>query len=92
MTQPFNEFLWDLEVGLAAGSAPLIEIGLIREQALELIRRAKAYDKLMAFKEYVHGRFDKLDVPVDPYPEKNKEHGCRVEGRFDWLIAHTRQK
>ncbi len=39
------------------------------------------------FKGYVHGRFDAAGVPIDPEPEKNKEHGCRIEGRINWLLA-----
>lgn len=39
------------------------------------------------FKAYVHGRLDQAGVPADPEPEKNKEHGCRIEGRLNHLIG-----
>jgi hypothetical protein len=41
--------------------------------------------KLREFKKYVHERLDKMGVPSDPEPEKNKEHGCRIEGRLNWI-------
>ena len=45
----------------------------------------QALIKLEAFKEYVHKRLDALGVPTDPEPEKNKEHGCRIEGRLNYF-------
>lgn len=43
-------------------------------------------DKLKKFKEYVHGRLDMAGVPFDPEPEKNTEHGCRIEGRLNTVL------
>lgn len=42
-------------------------------------------DRLLKFKEYVHGRLTKMNVPQDPESEKTAEHGCRVEGRLNWV-------
>lgn len=42
--------------------------------------------KLEKFKEYVHDRLDKGDVPKDPEPENNAHHGCRIEGRLNWML------
>lgn len=42
--------------------------------------------KLIAFKEYVHKRLDDFGVPSDPDPEHNKEHGCRIEGRLNYVF------
>jgi hypothetical protein len=43
---------------------------------------------LQGFKDYVHQRLDRADVPYDPKPAENMMHGCRVEGRLDWVFAH----
>jgi hypothetical protein len=45
-------------------------------------------EKADRFKVYVHQRLDGLGVPVDPEPEKNAQHGCRIEGRMNWLVDH----
>lgn len=42
---------------------------------------------LNGFKQYVHDRLDKAGVPADPEPEANAIHGCRIEGRINWLLA-----
>ena len=42
-------------------------------------------DKLAAFKKFVHERLDRAGVPHDPEPEATARHGCRVEGRLNWL-------
>lgn len=44
-------------------------------------------EKLRAFKRYVHERLDAAGVPADPEPEENAKHGCRVEGRLNFVIA-----
>lgn len=49
----------------------------------ELRRRV---GKLQRFKEYVHKRLDLVGVPNDPEPAMNAQHGCRVEGRLNWLV------
>lgn len=41
---------------------------------------------LRAFKTYVHQRLDAIGVPADPEPEVNAKHGCRIEGRLNWLL------
>ena len=43
--------------------------------------------KLEAFKAYVHKRLDDAGVPANPEPEENAEHGCRNEGRLNYLIG-----
>lgn len=42
--------------------------------------------KLKQFKEYVHDRLDDAGVPIDPEPEKNAAHGCRIEGRLNYAF------
>lgn len=42
--------------------------------------------KLEKFKAYVHARLDQAGIPHDPEPEKNKQHGCRIKGRLNYLI------
>ena len=42
-------------------------------------------ERLEAFKTYVHKRLDKMDVPHDPEPKSNAEHGCRIEGRLNYI-------
>lgn len=41
--------------------------------------------KALAFKAYVHTRLDAAGVPADPEPAENAKHGCRIEGRLNWL-------
>lgn len=45
--------------------------------------------KAQAFKSWVHDWLDNAGVPHDPEPEHTKEHGCRISGRMQWLLAHT---
>jgi hypothetical protein len=45
--------------------------------------------KARAFKEYVHKRLDEAGVPVDPEPEHNRQHGCRIEGRLNYVLAEV---
>lgn len=40
-----------------------------------------------AFKDYVHGRLNHEEVPIDPSPESTTEHGCRIQGRLDWVFT-----
>lgn len=42
-------------------------------------------DVLAAFKTYVHDRLDKMGIPADPEPENNASHGCRIEGRINFV-------
>lgn len=44
-----------------------------------------------AFKKYVHDRLDKMGVPSDPEPEQNAKHGCRIEGRLNYIEQETAQ-
>lgn len=46
-----------------------------------------ALAKAEAFKAYVHKRLDDAGVPADPEPAENAKHGCRVEGRLNYLEA-----
>lgn len=46
--------------------------------------------KLRAFKKYVHDRLDAAGVPADPQPEENAKHGCRIEGRLNYVLAYAR--
>jgi hypothetical protein len=43
-------------------------------------------DKAASFKEYVHKRLDDFKVPHDPDPEHNAQHGCRIEGRLNFVF------
>jgi hypothetical protein len=45
---------------------------------------------LQAFKAYVHKRLDEAGVPADPEPERNRETGCRIEGRLNWVLSRLR--
>lgn len=54
------------------------------ESASTLLERVR---KAEAFKAYVHQRLDAAGVPADPEPVQNAEHGCRIEGRLNWLIG-----
>jgi ribosomal protein S27AE len=49
----------------------------------------KEVEKLRKFKEYVHDRLDKMGVPSDPEPANNVSHGCRIEGRLNFIKATT---
>lgn len=42
--------------------------------------------KLRAFKRYVHERLDQAGVPADPESEQNAKHGCRIEGRLNFVL------
>lgn len=44
----------------------------------------------VGFKSYVHARLDAAGVPADPEPEQTALHGCRIEGRLDWLLEQRR--
>jgi hypothetical protein len=44
-------------------------------------------EKLREFKRYVHDRLDKMGVPVDPEPANNAAHGCRIEGRLNFIVS-----
>lgn len=44
-------------------------------------------DRLLRFKAYVHERLDQMNVPADPEPAENAKHGCRIEGRLNWIIS-----
>lgn len=45
-------------------------------------------DKLAAFKKYVHDRLDQADVPTDPEPAENAKHGCRIDGRLNYVLKN----
>lgn len=54
---------------------------------VEHVQRLKIErDQAQAFKVYVHQRLDAAGVPFNPEPETNAKHGCRIEGRLNWLI------
>jgi hypothetical protein len=42
-------------------------------------------EKLQRFKDYVHDRLDKMGIPQNPDPENNLAHGCRIEGRLNFI-------
>lgn len=58
---------------------------------LILIDAVEELWKLRAFKEYVHKRLDDAGVPADPEPAKNAEHGCRIEGRLNYILDERSQ-
>ena len=45
----------------------------------------KELESLRKFKAYVHTRLDAMGVPADPEPENNAKHGCRIEGRLNYV-------
>ncbi len=52
----------------------------------EQIKLLKAKVKtLQGFKDFVHKSLDDYGVPKDPEPEETKKHGCRIEGRLQFL-------
>lgn len=60
---------------------------MLRDRAEAL----KATERAEAFKRYVHGRLDAAGVPADPEPEANAKHGCRIEGRLNFLERRWRE-
>src|SRR3954471_11028183 len=79
---------------MSDGTAGEIEIGsnedefdVMAREDRELGDALQKIEKLEAFKSYVHKRLDDAGVPSDPEPEANAEHGCRIGGRLNWLIA-----
>jgi hypothetical protein len=63
------------------------DLVLEKQLALEYChkRMAEAYteiEKLQKFKDYVHHRLDKINIPADP-ESPHKEAGCRIGGRLD---------
>jgi hypothetical protein len=68
------------------------EITDLREQLREAhsLKEKWKLTKLISFKEYVHDRLDKAGVPVDPEPTNNAEHGCRIEGRLNYVFEQLR--
>lgn len=73
--------LADAEIKL--GEKPVDEEYVRSGQALRDLEHDT--EKLRRFKSYVHERLDKAGVPHDPDPEHNAKHGCRIEGRLNWL-------
>lgn len=57
----------------------------IRSSAPALV--AERLTKLTEFKAFVHGHLDAHGVPADPDPIANAQHGCRIEGRLNHLLA-----
>ncbi len=63
----------------------------MRQAAHRLLDEMEAHRiKLQKFKEYVHGRLDGAGVPHDPDPAHNAEHGCRIEGRLNWVLERMK--
>jgi hypothetical protein len=60
---------------------------LLAQAAAEADSLRARVDKLQAFKDYVHQRLDAAGVPADPEADKNAEHGCRIEGRLNFVEA-----
>lgn len=58
----------------------------------ELKNQLEELRKLREFKAYVHSRLDSIGIPSDPEPEKNAEHGCRIEGRLNELERRVAAK
>lgn len=85
----------DDAIRIISGCGPEKKIQLVPVAALpmneaEVLRAELATErehsgKLAAFKQYVHDRLDGMGVPHDPDPEHNAAHGCRIEGRLNYL-------
>lgn len=54
-------------------------------------RLTREWDKLQAFKDFVHGRLDAAGVPTHPDGPHSKE-GCRVGDRLDLVLARPTEK
>lgn len=62
---------------------------LLSERTDLLVDRIPAHKemvRLQEFKQYVHDRLDGVGCPADPAPENTAGHGCRIEGRLDWIL------
>lgn len=57
-------------------------VGMDRKEAVIITDEV---NKLKQFKKYVHERLDAMNIPSDPEPESNAKHGCRIEGRLNFV-------
>ncbi len=58
---------------------------ILQEQNKDALLLDAEVGRLQGFKSYVHGRLDQMGCPADPAPEATQEHGCRIEGRLNWV-------
>lgn len=84
-------------VWILSPNGPLDVDLLTTEQRQQLLNElglpaavAKATEKGEAFKRYVHQRLDAAGVPADPEPDANAKHGCRIEGRLNYVLDEGR--
>lgn len=68
-----------LVVAEAAAALKATESAAVEVSAAQL-------ERLSTFKKYVHDRLDQMNVPTDPEPVASAAHGCRIEGRLNWLL------
>lgn len=68
-----------LVVAEAAAALKATESAAVEVSAAQL-------ERLSTFKKYVHDRLDQMNVPADPEPVASAAHGCRIEGRLNWLL------
>lgn len=80
-----HAYLNSLEEALAKARAELAQ-EKANHQAFVNEHNFDHYEKLRAFKKYVHDRLDAVGVPADPEPENNAKHGCRIEGRLNYVL------
>lgn len=60
------------------------ELHALRSEVAMLRERLAAME---AFKNYVHTRLDEQGVPHDPAPFQTTKHGCRIEGRLEYVFG-----
>lgn len=68
----------------ARGAATML---MRAEQSQAALTEWKARaEKAEGFKAWVHAFLDGKQVPHDPDPAANAEHGCRISGRMKWVF------
>lgn len=84
--------------GVVVGKVGLLDLvddrddarAMLQTVTAELAAASTRVQQLEAFKRYVHERLDQAGVPADPQPEENAKHGCRIEGRLNYVLAYAR--
>lgn len=85
--QRFEARVRELEAMLAGADQAAAAAKRERDQLRAQLEARSVDDvRAIAFKAYVHTRLDGAGVPADPEPEQNAKHGCRIEGRLNWLL------
>jgi hypothetical protein len=59
----------------------------LRQEIAEREDLRAEWDKLQAFKEYVHCFLDEMCVPSNPEPQETARSGCRIGARLRYVFA-----